>query len=76
MSNSVSNIEPAYIMRLHHVEKTIGVSKSTIYSKMAKGEFPLPVQLSERAVGWRSQDIAAWLAGREAVSSTKRGVAK
>ena len=63
-------------MRLGDVQHQVPLSKSTIYSKMAKGEFPLPVQLSERAVGWRSQDIAAWLAGREAVSSAKRGVAK
>jgi len=31
---------------------------------MAEGNFPKPVQLGKRAVGWRESDIAAWLQSR------------
>jgi prophage regulatory protein len=31
---------------------------------MANGSFPKPIRLSERAVGWKSDDIDAWLAAR------------
>ena len=28
---------------------------------MANGEFPKPIKLGRRAVGWREQDIKDWL---------------
>jgi prophage regulatory protein len=32
---------------------------------MARDEFPQPVALGARLVGWRESDIEAWLAARE-----------
>ena len=41
-----------------------GLSRSTIYEMIGRGEFPAPVKLGARAVGWRRSDIEAWLASR------------
>ena len=52
------------ILRLPAVLDRIGLSRSTVYDMMARGTFPRPVRLSERAVGWRETDIEGWLAAR------------
>ena len=44
------------------VENVTGLSRSSIYAKIAEGTFPRPVQIGARAVAWRSSDIRAWMA--------------
>lgn len=53
------------ILRRKEVEAQIGLSRSTIYSAMARGDFPRPLKLGRRAVGWRQSDLNAWLVRRE-----------
>lgn len=48
------------------VEAKTGLSRSTIYARMAAGTFPQPVHLGPRAVGWFEDEIESWLAEREA----------
>ena len=50
------------ILRLPSVQARIELSRSTIYSLISKGEFPSPISLGERAVGWLEEDIDNWLA--------------
>ena len=38
-----------------------GLSRSTIYLRVADGSFPKQVCLGGRAVGWRELDVNAWL---------------
>ena len=52
------------IYRLPSVVAACGLSRSTIYEMIGRGEFPAPVKLGARAVGWRRSDIEAWLASR------------
>lgn len=52
------------IIRRREVEVRTGLSRSTLYAMMAEGEFPKPIKLGKRAVGWREADIAAWLESR------------
>lgn len=52
------------LYRLPKVKARTGLSRSTIYDKIKRGEFPKPVALSARAVGWRQSDIDAWIASR------------
>lgn len=54
------------ILRRKEVEQFIGLSRSSIYEAMAQGEFPKPIRIGKRAVGWRQSTIDAWLAGRAA----------
>ena len=42
----------------------VGLADNTVRALVARGEFPEPVQISPRAVGWRKADIRAWLASR------------
>lgn len=52
------------IIRLPGVIERTGRSKASIYKGVADGTFPQPLQLGPRAVGWKSSDIDAWIAGR------------
>ena len=52
------------ILRRPDVEGLTGLSKATIYRLVANGDFPRPIQLGARAVGWRSGDVEQWIAGR------------
>jgi prophage regulatory protein len=63
-------MEHLSILRRKQVEVITGLSRSTIYAKIQKGEFPKQVQLSERSVGWIEQEIQDWL--KERVSSSRK----
>ena len=52
------------LMRLQDVIKATGLSRPTIYKRMASGGFPRPVPLGERAVAWVSDEIEAWILAR------------
>ena len=43
---------PARILRFHQVQARTGLSRSTIYRRLAGGSFPKPLSLGARAVGW------------------------
>ena len=43
------------------LEVMLGISRSTIYRLMKDGDFPRPIRLGHRAVGWKSEDIKDWL---------------
>ncbi|OAN14222.1 AlpA family transcriptional regulator [Photobacterium jeanii] len=49
------------IVRLPEVMKMTGLSRSTIYLRMSKGNFPQSISLGERAVGWLEADVELWL---------------
>ncbi len=52
------------LIRLSEVMKRIPYSRSTIYLKVSRNEFPQPVSLGARAVAWRASAIDAWIAER------------
>lgn len=52
------------ILRRDEVERATGLPRSTIYEKIAKGQFPRPIQLSERSVGWLEIEIIEWQKAR------------
>ncbi|MHB8493713.1 MAG: helix-turn-helix transcriptional regulator [Rudaea sp.] len=56
------------ILRRRQVEARTGLSRSTIYLRMSRGEFPAAVSLGARAVGWSSESIDRWIADRIAQS--------
>ncbi len=53
------------ILRRPEVEARTGLSRSTIYDWMKRGEFPQPIKLGARLVAWRESDVNAWLEARE-----------
>ncbi len=52
------------ILRREEVCKKVRLSKSTIYRMIRKKEFPAPINLSERRVGWLDKDIDKWIRDR------------
>lgn len=52
------------ILRRKQVQERIGLGRSSLYALIAANQFPRPVQLSTRAVGWREGDVTAWLESR------------
>jgi len=52
-------------LRRAAVEKLTGLSRSSIYSLMDRGEFPRPRRIGRRAVGWDAAALERWLASRE-----------
>lgn len=49
------------ILRLPAVKARTGLSRSSIYLRMAQGTFPQSISLGERAVGWIEAEIDGWL---------------
>ena len=41
-----------------------GVPRSTLYAKVAEGEFPTPIKLGQRSVGWSAAEVEAWIDSR------------
>jgi len=58
-------METDRILRRKEVEAMIGLSRSTIYDSMSRGQFPRPLRIGRKAVGWRHSDISEWLNRRE-----------
>lgn len=57
------------IMREPQVESATGLCRSTRWKLERDGKFPKRVNLTEKAVGWRTSDIRRWInerAGRAA----------
>ena len=52
---------PSQILRRHDVESRTGIPRSTIYAKMASGDFPASIKLGARSVGWLESDIENWI---------------
>ena len=52
------------------VERLCGLSTSSLYRAMRRGEFPEPLRISARAVRWRSDEIASWIQTRPRASGT------
>jgi prophage regulatory protein len=55
------------ILRLSDVVDATGESRSTIYKRISEGEFPRPVKLGTKSVGWVEDEIAAYNEARIAV---------
>ena len=67
---------PDRIVRLNTVLGRTGLSRSTIYRKIAEGTFPAQIRISINGAGWRESDIDRWVADpagwRAPVTTTDR----
>ncbi|MDC0067657.1 AlpA family transcriptional regulator [Gammaproteobacteria bacterium] len=60
------------ILRLNDVKSRTGLSRSTIYARMAEGDFPSTISLGGRSVGWVETEINDWISAR--VQNSRRGL--
>lgn len=49
------------ILRIKTVLQLTGLSRSTLYRKVQRGEFPKQIKLSERCAGWRQSSVNDWM---------------
>ncbi len=54
------------IVRLKDVQRMTGLSRSTIYAEIAKGNFPKQISLTgARSVGWHESAVIQWIESRQ-----------
>ena len=54
----------AKLRRRPVVSAETGLTRSSLYALMAKGEFPKPVRISARAVAWVGVEVDHWIETR------------
>ncbi|MGH7022021.1 MAG: helix-turn-helix transcriptional regulator [Caulobacteraceae bacterium] len=54
--------DPDRIVRIRTVLDRTGLSRSTLYRKIAEGSFPRQVKLGEHSAGWREAAVNQWIA--------------
>lgn len=52
------------LIRRPAVEGMTGLSRSSLYDKIRRGEFPAPVSLGASAVAWVESEVSAWIQTR------------
>jgi len=52
------------IIRLPQAIEKTGLSRSTIYSLISRGEFPQKIKLSPRTMGFLESEVDAWIIDR------------
>ncbi|TVV75589.1 AlpA family phage regulatory protein [Sphingomonas solaris] len=50
------------IIRLPEVKRRTGLSRTTIYAKIADGSFPPQFKISANCAGWYESEVSAWVA--------------
>ncbi|MBB5705316.1 helix-turn-helix transcriptional regulator [Sphingopyxis panaciterrulae] len=53
---------PEKIIRLNTVLTRTGLSRSTLYRKIAEGTFPAQLKISIHGAGWHESAIDRWIA--------------
>ncbi len=49
------------LLRIGDVSKKTTMAKSTLWLKIAQGQFPRPIKLSPAISVWKESDIDAWI---------------
>ena len=52
------------IIRKGALTKALDTSYSSLRRRIASGDFPKPIQIGPRSIGWRLSEVRAWLASR------------
>jgi prophage regulatory protein len=69
--NIQSTMDKPVFLRRRAVEGRTGLSTSSIYDRIAAGQFPKPVPLGGRSVGWLESEIVEWQKARIAERARK-----
>jgi prophage regulatory protein len=52
---------PSSILRIKTVMQRTGLTRPTLYRKIAEGTFPKQIRISTHCIGWRESAVDAWL---------------
>lgn len=53
---------PTRLVRFPEVKDRVGLSRSSIYARIAEGTFPRPIRLGAKSVAWAESTIDSWIA--------------
>lgn len=56
------------VLRLNAVLDRTGLTRSTLYRKIADGSFPRQLRLSANCAGWYESEVNAWIASLRATA--------
>lgn len=65
-------MEQTGILRRPRVVELTGRSPASIRRDVAEGRFPKPLQIGPRAIGWRAEEIFAWINSRTEASAPRK----
>ena len=54
------------VLRLAETCNKVRLRKSTLYPLIARGEFPSPIRITDKAVGWLESELDEWIRSRSA----------
>lgn len=63
--------EKIRILRIQQVKERTGLSRSTIYELVARGDLPRPVRIGQRTSGWIEAEVDKFLRERIAATSPR-----
>ena len=63
-----------HILRRAEVSALTGLSPTRIHELECKGAFPARLRLSDRACGWKSDEIEEWIASRPRAAEVRPNV--
>jgi len=55
-----------FVRQRQLIPHPIPFSPATLWRKVAAGEFPAPLKLSERVTAWRCSDVTEWMSQQSA----------
>jgi len=61
---TIQAMDSLSVLRVDEVLFRTGLSRTRLYRMIAKGNFPYPISLSTRTVGWIEGEIVSWLVDR------------
>ncbi|NNG55861.1 helix-turn-helix transcriptional regulator [Sphingomonas paucimobilis] len=64
---------PERIIRLKTVLQRTGLSRSTLYRKIAGGTFPRQLPISVNGTGWHESAVQRWIANPSAYREDRTG---
>lgn len=64
MATARSESDDKQVVKLPYLIEKYSMSRSSIYRAMAEEDFPLPIKLSSRSVGWWLHQVEEWFANR------------
>jgi prophage regulatory protein len=67
--------QPVPVERLIRIDEVLhicGLSRSSVYASIQRGEFPTQVKLSRKASAWLYSEVVAWVRERSALRQDTR----
>lgn len=62
--SEVTTPEGRRVVKLSYITDNKAMSRSSVYRAMELDDFPKPIKLTGRSVGWFLDEIEAWFANR------------